>query len=69
MISEEATIQTFEMQHGGGYTTYSVETLDRMKTAVIGEDETGVVRQRASERRRPISPKPRRSSRADCRRQ
>lgn len=28
MISEDGPIQTFKMQHGGGYTTYSVERLD-----------------------------------------
>ena len=28
MIFEDATIQTFKIQHEGGYTTYGVETLD-----------------------------------------
>ncbi|MEY8838308.1 hypothetical protein AB9K41_04610 [Cribrihabitans sp. XS_ASV171] len=28
MISEDGPIQTFKIQHGFGYTTYSVERLD-----------------------------------------
>ncbi|OWY10313.1 hypothetical protein DEM26_18535 [Thioclava sp. NG1] len=33
-ISEDGTIQTFEMEHRGGYTTYSVETLNRHASLV-----------------------------------